>query len=87
VFSLGFHRSKREKSGEQKQAKCPVSQVILDLKPVTFRHKKDFDPKGGPQFGLVAEEIAKVDPDLVVADDQGKTLHRSLRGGECNVAE
>ena len=30
------------------------------------------DPTEAPQFGLVAEEVAKVNPDLVVTDDQGK---------------
>ena len=49
-----------------------TSEAILNLKPVTFRYKKELDPKGAPQFGLVAEEVAKVDADLVVADDHGK---------------
>jgi Chaperone of endosialidase len=49
-----------------------ASEVILALKPVTFRYKKEFDPAGIPQFGLVAEEVEKVNPDLVVHDDQGK---------------
>src|SRR6184192_3105375 len=40
--------------------------------PVTFRYKKELDPNGIPQFGLVAEEVEKMDPDLVVADKQGK---------------
>ena len=49
-----------------------ASEAILALKPVTFRYKKEFKPKGIPQFGLVAEEVQKVDPDLVVRDPQGK---------------
>jgi len=49
-----------------------ASEVILALKPVTFRYKKELDPAGIPQFGLVAEQVAKVDPDLVARDDQGK---------------
>ena len=49
-----------------------ASEAILALKPVTFRYKKQLDPKGIPQFGLVAEEVEKVNPDLVVRDDQGK---------------
>jgi endosialidase-like protein len=49
-----------------------ASEAILDLKPVMFHYKKDLDPKGTQQFGLVAEEVAKVNPDLVVADKQGK---------------
>jgi hypothetical protein len=49
-----------------------ASEAILALKPVAFRYKKDIDPDGTPQFGLVAEDVAKVNPDLVVRDAQGK---------------
>ena len=49
-----------------------ASEAILALKPVTFRYKKELDPEAIPQFGLVAEDVAKVDPDLVARDDQGK---------------
>jgi hypothetical protein len=49
-----------------------ASEAILSLQPVTFRYKHDLDPEGIPQFGLVAEQVAKVDPDLVARDDQGK---------------
>ena len=49
-----------------------ASEAILALQPVTFRYKKDFDPTGTAQFGLVAEDVAKVDPDLVVRDKEGK---------------
>src|SRR5262249_26604293 len=49
-----------------------ASEAILALKPVTFRYKKELDPKGIPQFGLVAEDVEKVNPDLVARDDQGK---------------
>ena len=45
---------------------------ILALKPVTFRYKKELDPKGVPQFGLVAEQVEKVNPDLVVREANGK---------------
>src|SRR5439155_837792 len=48
------------------------SEALLSLKPVTFRYKKDLDPDGIPQFGLVAEQVEKVNPDLVARDDQGK---------------
>jgi hypothetical protein len=48
-----------------------VSEVILGLKPVTFRYKKELDPQAIPQFGLVAEEVVKVSPDLVVRDRNG----------------
>src|SRR5262249_50043606 len=49
-----------------------ASEAILSLKPVSFRYKKELDPEGIPQFGLVAEQVEKVNPDLVARDDQGK---------------
>ena len=49
-----------------------ASEAILALQPVTFRYKPDVDPEGIPQFGLVAEQVEKVDPDLVARDDEGK---------------
>jgi hypothetical protein len=49
-----------------------ASEAILALKPVTFRYKHDLDPEGIPQFGLVAEQVEKVNPDLVARDEQGK---------------
>ncbi len=49
-----------------------ASQAILALKPVTFRYKQELDPDGTPQFGLLAEEVEKVSPDLVARDDRGK---------------
>jgi hypothetical protein len=62
-------------SARYKEAIRPMqeaSDAILSLKPVTFRYKKELDPEAKPQFGLVAEQVAKVDPDLVVRDDNGK---------------
>jgi hypothetical protein len=47
-----------------------ASEAILGLKPVTFHYKSD--NTGTPQFGLIAEDVAKVNPDLVVRDDDGK---------------
>ena len=49
-----------------------ASEAIHALKPVTFRYKQELDPEGIPQFGLVAEDVEKVNPDLVARDDQGK---------------
>jgi endosialidase-like protein len=49
-----------------------ASEAILALKPVTFRYKRELDPDGTPQFGLVAEEVEKVNPALVARDAQGK---------------
>jgi trimeric autotransporter adhesin len=49
-----------------------ASETLLALKPVTFRYKKEIDPAGIPQFGLVAEDVEKVNPALVVRDKEGK---------------
>jgi endosialidase-like protein len=49
-----------------------VSEAILALQPVTFRYKKTIDPDRVPQFGLVADEVAKVNPDLVARDAKGE---------------
>jgi uncharacterized coiled-coil protein SlyX len=49
-----------------------ASEVILALKPVTFRYKLELDPDAIPQFGLIAEQVEKVNPDLVVRDQDGK---------------
>jgi uncharacterized coiled-coil protein SlyX len=51
-----------------------ASEAILALQPVTFRYKHELDPKGIPQFGLVAEQVEKVNPALVARDDQGKAF-------------
>jgi hypothetical protein len=49
-----------------------ASEAIFALNPVTFHYKKQIDANGTPQFGLVAEQVAKVNPDLVVLDRDGK---------------
>ncbi|PYL51860.1 MAG: hypothetical protein DMF29_11830 [Verrucomicrobia bacterium] len=48
-----------------------TSEAILSLRPVTFHYKKQFDSDRTPQFGLIAEEVAKVDPGLVLRDERG----------------
>ena len=47
-----------------------TSEAILALKPVTFHYKSD--TKDTPQIGLIAEEVAEVNPDLVVRDENGE---------------
>ena len=47
-----------------------ASESVLALKPVTFQYKSD--KTNTPQFGLVAEDVEKVNPDLVVRDKDGK---------------
>src|SRR6266513_2983609 len=58
-----------------KQAIKPIgkaSEAILALKPVSFRYKAEIDPDKIPQFGLIAEDVEKVNPDLVVRDENGR---------------
>jgi hypothetical protein len=59
------HRYKKEIKPMDK-----ASEAILSLKPVTFCYKSD--DKDTPQFGLIAEEVAEVNPDLIVRDDKGE---------------
>ena len=56
-----------------------ASEAVLALKPVTFRYKKEVDSDGIPQFGLVAEDVEKVNPDLVLRDKEGKTKSKNRR--------
>jgi hypothetical protein len=57
---------------EKIQPMDKASEAIFALKPVTFRYKHELDPKNVPQFGLVAEEVEKINPNLVVRDEEGK---------------
>jgi trimeric autotransporter adhesin len=62
-------------SARYKEAIKPMkeaSEAVLALQPMTFRYKKEYDPAAIPQFGLIAEQVAKVDPDLVAYDEQGR---------------
>ena len=49
-----------------------ASEAVLALKPVSFRYKKEIDASGTLQFGLVAEEVADINADLVTRDSEGK---------------
>ena len=49
-----------------------ASEALYSLQPVTFRYKRSIDPTGSRQWGLVAEEVAKAEPDLVVRDEKGQ---------------
>jgi uncharacterized coiled-coil protein SlyX len=65
VVSSARYKEQIEPMGE-------ASDNLLSLQPVKFRYKKNLDPKAVPQFGLVAEDVAKVDPALVARDEEGK---------------
>jgi len=76
----------RASSARFKEAIQPMgksSEAIHSLRPVTFRYKKELDPKGTRQFGLVAEDVAKVNPDLIVPDEQAKPF--TVRYEEINA--
>src|SRR4029434_7859419 len=60
-----------------------ASEAILTLRPVTFRYKQEIDPKSIRQFGLIADEVAKVNPDLIVRDKEGKPY--SVRYDQVNA--
>jgi hypothetical protein len=60
-----------------------ASEVLYALKPVTFRYKKEIDPASTSQFGLVAEDVEKVNPDLIVRDKDGKPY--SVRYDQVNA--
>jgi hypothetical protein len=75
IIDADGHLGTTTSSARFKEAIKPMdkaSEAILALKPVTFHYKKKLDPDGIPQFGLVAEEVAKINPDLVARDDDGK---------------
>jgi hypothetical protein len=64
-----------QSSARYKEAIQPMdkaSEALLALKPVTFRYKQELDPDAIPQFGLIAEQVEKVNPDLVARDEDGK---------------
>jgi Chaperone of endosialidase len=60
-----------------------ASEAVLALKPVTFRYKREVDSERLTQFGLVAEDVEKVNPDLVVRDKDGKPY--SVRYDQVNA--
>ena len=75
IIDTSGHLGTTTSSARYKEAIQPMdkaSEAILALKPVTFRYKHELDPDGIPQFGLVAEDVAKVNPALVARDEQGK---------------
>ena len=60
-----------------------ASEVLFSLKPVAFRYKQEIDPAGTSQFGLIAEDVDNVNPDLVVRDNKGKAY--SVRYDQVNA--
>jgi uncharacterized membrane protein YdfJ with MMPL/SSD domain len=60
-----------------------ASEALFALRPVAFRYKEEIDPTGVSQLGLVAEDVEKVNPDLVVRDEEGKPY--SVRYDQVNA--
>jgi len=69
---LGVVATSSAKFKQEIKPIASASEAILDLQPVTFRYKPELDADDVAQFGLIAEEVEKVNPDLVVRDDDGK---------------
>ena len=59
---LGTRATSSERFKEGIKPMDKASEAILALQPVTFHYKKELDPEGIPQFGLVAEQVEKVNP-------------------------
>ena len=68
-------------SARFKDAIKPMDNAVKlsSLKPVTFRYKEELDPEGIPQFGLVAEEVEKVNADLITRDEEGNPLQSAMK--------
>ena len=70
---LGFQVSSRRYKDDIKPMD-KASEALFALKPVSFRYKKEIDPARSPDFGLIAEDVATVNPDLVARDEDGKIV-------------
>jgi hypothetical protein len=70
---LGFQVSSRRYKDDIKPME-KASEALFALKPVSFRYKREIDPARSPDFGLIAEDVATVNPDLVARDEEGKIV-------------
>jgi hypothetical protein len=70
---LGFQASSRRYKDDIKPMD-KASEALFALKPVSFRYKQEIDPARSPDFGLIAEDVATVNPDLVARDEDGKIV-------------
>jgi len=66
------HLSSSRRHKEQIQSMNNASETLYRLKPVTYRYKKEIDITQSLDYGLVAEEVAKIDPNLVICDKDGQ---------------
>ena len=79
---LGTNTSSR-RFKEEIRPMGKTSEALFALKPVAFRYKKKIDPEHKAQFGLVAEDVENVNPDLIVRDNDGKPY--SVRYDQVNA--
>src|SRR5947208_2704703 len=70
---LGFQVSSRRYKDDIRPMN-KASEALFALKPVSFRYKQEIDPARSPDFGLIAEDVAIVNPDLVARDEEGKIV-------------
>jgi hypothetical protein len=70
---LGFQVSSRRYKDDIKPM-GKASEALFALKPVSFRYKQEIDPARSPDFGLIAEDVATVNPELVARDEEGKIV-------------
>jgi Chaperone of endosialidase len=70
---LGFQASSRRYKDDIKPMD-KASEALFALKPVSFRYKREIDPARSPDFGLIAEDVATVNPDLVARDEKGEIV-------------
>ncbi len=70
---LGFQASSRRYKDDIKPMN-KASEALFALKPVSFRYKQEIDPARSPDFGLIAEDVATVNPDLVARDEEGNIV-------------
>jgi hypothetical protein len=70
---LGFQVSSRRYKDDIKPMD-KASEALFALKPVSFRYKREIDPARSPDFGLIAEDVANVNPNLVARDEDGKIV-------------
>ena len=69
------HGVSSQRYKEQIKPMDKASELLFSLKPVTYRYKKEIDPKQTLDFGLIAEEVAKVSPELAIRDAKGQVAN------------
>jgi len=66
------HASSSRRYKEDIKPMEKTSEVLFGLKPVSYRFKKEIDKTQSLDYGLIAEDVAKVDPNLAIRDGKGQ---------------